>query len=200
MSTTHSLGTDGANIIKKYEGFSLNFYADPKGYPTVGWGHLITMTKTYTPNTTGVASDSILTQAQADALSKSLNLGYTSPITQTRANQFFTSDTSDAVEKINNLTLPEGARFSQSQFDALVSLAFNAPGALKSNDLQAMLKYKQIYPSFVSPLSLDEIDNCSKLVSNAFSYDKNLKPRRNSEATLFCNGRKYTHKYPVYTL
>lgn len=42
-----SLGTDGANLIKKHEGFSLKFYGDPYGYPTVGWGHLITDTKVY---------------------------------------------------------------------------------------------------------------------------------------------------------
>lgn len=38
---TNSLGTKGADIIKESEGFSLKFYGDPKGYPTVGWGHLI---------------------------------------------------------------------------------------------------------------------------------------------------------------
>jgi lysozyme len=37
-------------------------------------------------------------------------------------------------------------------------------------------------------------------VSKAFSYDKNLKTRRNKEATLFCTDMKYTHKYPVYSL
>lgn len=34
----------------------------------------------------------------------------------------------------------------------------------------------------------------------ANSYDRNLQPRRNEEATLFCKGERYTHKYPVYTL
>lgn len=56
-----NLGTDGANLIKSHEGFS---YRDPYGYPT------------------GNPNDSLLTQAQADALSKSLNPGYTSPISQ----------------------------------------------------------------------------------------------------------------------
>lgn len=83
-----SLGTSGANIIKSYEGFSLKFYGDLYGFPTVGWGHLITNTKTYTKNTTGNANDSLLTQAQADALSSSLSLGYTSPISQSKANTF----------------------------------------------------------------------------------------------------------------
>ncbi|GFN31364.1 glycoside hydrolase family protein [Paenibacillus xylaniclasticus] len=75
-----SLGTDGANLIKSHEGFSLKFYGDLKGYPTVGWGHLITKTKVYTANKTGNPNDSLLSQKEADALSKALSLGYTSPI------------------------------------------------------------------------------------------------------------------------
>ncbi|WP_435405860.1 glycoside hydrolase family protein [Paenibacillus riograndensis] len=68
--------------------FSLKFYGDPAGYPTVGWGHLITRTKTYTKNTSGNPKTSLLTQAEANALSSSLNLGYTSPISQSKAKTF----------------------------------------------------------------------------------------------------------------
>ncbi|MEK5357871.1 lysozyme [Paenibacillus sp. FSL L8-0709] len=195
-----SLGTSGANLIKSHEGFSLKFYGDPYGYPTVGWGHLITKTKVYTKNTTGNPNDSLLSQAQADTLSNSLNLGYTSPISQSKANTFFAEDTADAVTAVK-LTLPAGQEFSQSQFDALVSLTFNGgPGVLKTNDVKAMLANPHIYPTFIGPLSASQIDACSKLVSKAFSYDRNLQRRRNEEATLFCKDRKYTHKYPVYTL
>ncbi|WP_074100081.1 lysozyme [Paenibacillus sp. P3E] len=193
-----NLGTGGANLIKSHEGFSLKFYGDPVGYPTVGWGHLITRNRTYTKNTTGNAKDSLLTQAEANALSSSLNLGYTSPISQSKANTFFAEDTADAVTAVNSLSLPS---LSQSQFDALVSLTFNGgPGVLDTKDVKAMLDYKQIYPDFHGPISKNELDTCSKLVSKAFSYDRNLQRRRNQEATLFCKGRKYTHKYPVYTL
>lgn len=144
-----SLGTSGANIIKSYEGFSLKFYGDLYGFPTVGWGHLITNTKTYTKNTTGNANDSLLTQAQADALSSSLSLGYTSPISQSKANTFFTEDTAKAIKAVNNLVPPNGHTFSQSQFDALVSFTFNGgSGVLATGDVQAMLEYQQIYPSF----------------------------------------------------
>ncbi|EKN71155.1 lysozyme [Schinkia azotoformans] len=196
-----SLGTDGANLIKKYEGFSLKFYGDPYGYPTVGWGHLITKTKTYTKNTTGNPNDSLLSQAEADALSKSLNLGYTSPISQAKADTFFANDTVKAVGDVNKLVLPTGCQLSQSQFDALVSLTFNGGSkVLETNDVQVMLATPQIYPNFVGPITPTEIDTCSRLVSKAFSYDRNLQRRRNEEATLFCKGRVYTHKYPVYTL
>ncbi|QDY84690.1 lysozyme [Paenibacillus polymyxa] len=196
-----SLGTGGAKLIKKHEGFSLKFYGDPYGYPTVGWGHLITKSKVFTKNTTGNPKDSLLTQEQADALSESLNLGYTSPISQSKANTFFADDTKSAVAAVNKLTLPTGQRFSQSQFDALVSLTFNAgPRVLETNDVEAMLANPHMYPTFAGKLSKSEIDDCSKLVSKAFSYDRNLQRRRNEEATLFCKGRKYNHKYPVYTL
>jgi|GEM_PF-1425875 GH24 family phage-related lysozyme (muramidase) len=196
-----SLGSSGATLIKSHEGFSLKFYGDPYGYPTVGWGHLITKSKTYTKNTTGNPSDSLLTQAQANALSTSLGLNYTSPISQSQANTFFNDDTASAVKAVNNVTLPAGMSLSQSQFDALVSLTFNAgPGVLNSSDVKNLLSYIMIYSSFQGPRSDVEKDNCSKLVSKAFSYDRNLTRRRNEEATLFCKGQPYTHKYPVYSI
>ncbi|MGN7309180.1 glycoside hydrolase family protein, partial [Bacillus subtilis] len=118
-----------------------------------------------------------------------------------QANTFFINDTASAVAAVNNVTLPAGMSLSQNQFDALVSLTFNAgPGVLNTNDVKNLLAYKLIYSSFQGPRSQVELDNCSKLVSKAFSYDRNLQRRRNEEATLFCKGSGYTHKYPVYTL
>lgn len=199
-NTPLSLGTDGENLIKKHEGFCLKFYGDPYGYPTVGWGHLITKSRKYNENTTGNPEDSILTQAQADALSRDLNLSYTSPISRTYAQTLFDNDTESAVEEVNNLKPPQNCEFSQSQFDALVSLTFNCgPGVLETNDVEAMIASPYIYENF-GQLTPDQSDTCSRLVSKAFSYDRNLQPRRNSEATLFCKGQQYSHKYPVYTL
>ncbi|WP_039832970.1 lysozyme [Paenibacillus sonchi] len=196
-----NLGTGGSTLIKKHEGFSLKFYGDPAGYPTVGWGHLITRTKTYTKNTSGNPKTSLLTQAEANALSSSLNLGYTSPISQAKAKTFFAEDTAEAVAAVNKVVPPTGHKFSQSQFDALVSLTFNGgPKVLETNDVKAMLANPHIYPTFSGPLSASQIDACSRLVSKAFSYEIKLQRRRNEEATLFCKGMKYTHKYPVYTL
>jgi len=189
-----NLSANGVTFMKGHEGLNLKFYADPKGFPTVGYGHLITKSTTYAANTT-------LTQAQADALSKSLGLNYTSPITQSQANTFFTNDTASAVAAVNKVALPAGMSLSQNQFDALVSLTFNAgAGVLSTNDVKALLAYKLIYSSFQGPRSAEELDNCSKLVSKAFSYDSSLQRRRNEEAELFCKGSGYTHKYPVYTL
>ncbi|MBB6018973.1 GH24 family phage-related lysozyme (muramidase) [Paenibacillus sp. JGP012] len=189
-----NLSANGVAFMKGHEGLNLKFYGDIYGYPTVGYGHLITKSKVYTKNTN-------LTQAQADALSKTLGLSYTSPITQSQADTFFSNDTVSAVQAVNNLTLPAGMSLSQNQFDALVSLTFNAgPGVLNTNDVKNLLAYKLIYSSFQGPRSDVEKDNCSKLVSKAFSYDRNLTRRRNEEATLFCKGQPYTHKYPVYSL
>lgn len=42
--------TTGINLIKKHESCSLSVYADANGYPTVGWGHLLSSSRTYTPN------------------------------------------------------------------------------------------------------------------------------------------------------
>lgn len=192
------LSSAGKTLIHGFEGFSLSFYGDPYGYPTVGYGHLISKKYTFKKNTTGLAKDSLLTSAQATQLVKDLSLSYTSPITQTKANAFFDSDTATAVQAVNALTLPTGCSFTQAQFDALVSLTYNCGSdVLKTGDVVAMLASKDI---FASSLTTTKADACSKLVSKAFSYDRNLQTRRNKEATFFCTGKPYTHKYNVYTL
>lgn len=186
---------NGITFIKNHEGCKLNFYADSKGFPTVGYGHLITRSKTYTANTT-------LTATQCKELSDSLHLDYTSPITQTKADTFFAADLKEKAENyVNGLTLPYQQQFSVNQFDALVSLTFNSgQTVLYTNDVKAMLAYEPIYTTYPGNPTATELDTCSRLVSKAFSYDTSLKPRRNDEATLFCTGMAYTHKYPVYTL
>ena len=196
-----TLSTDGKNLIKGHEGFCLKFYGDPKGYPTVGWGHLITKNKVYTKNTTGNPVDSLLTQAQINEVVQYMGLDYTSPITQSKADTFFNNDTASAISAVNGLSLPAGQQLSAAQFDALVSMTFNCgSGVLATSDVVAMLAYAPIFPTYTGSRTTAVNDACSVLVSKAFSYDRNLQRRRNEEATLFCKNATYTHKYPVYTL
>lgn len=193
------LSIRGEKLIQGFEGFCLKFYGDSKGYPTVGYGHLITSKERYKVNTTGNPQDSLLTAAQVSALVKKYNLAYTSPITQSKADEFFEDDVASAVQAVNDIKLPSGCVFSQAQFDAMVSIVFNSGGKiLKTNDMIAMLKMRNIFAW--DGLTSSQCDACSKAVSKAFSYDKSLKPRRNKEAELFCEQKPYTHKYKVYTL
>lgn len=199
-----SLSKKGEKFIKEQEGYSAKFYADSEGYPTVGWGTLLTLSKKYTPNTTGYAPDSALSQKEADALAKKLNLDYTSPISKDKAQELLDAELSKCVKAVNDLDFPSGFVLAQSQFDALVSLVFNCgAGVLETNDVKTLIDTRMIYPGLRGPKPNDEseaLDACSRLVSKAFSYDRNLKNRRNAEARLFCENMKYTHKYLVYTL
>lgn len=164
---------NGIDFIKNEEGERLYVYPDSKGNPTCGYGHLV------------VSGDN-------------LTMGDT--ITQARADEFFLNDLVNSTEgPINELDC--ASELSQNQFDALASIVFNGgSGVLETNDMNDMFNYPEIFPDFYGPLSLDEIDNCSRKVSKAFSYDRSLESRRNREATLFCEGELYTHQYPVYTL
>lgn len=55
-------------------------------------------------------------------------------ITREQAEHFFTADVADAVDAVNVFIGRGVKQFSQSQFDALVSLAFNAGAASISRD------------------------------------------------------------------
>lgn len=164
---------NGIEFIKNEEGHKLYVYPDSKGNPTCGYGHLV------------VSGD---------------NLKMWDTITQEKADEFFSDDLVNSTEgPINELDC--ASELSQNQFDALASIVFNGgSGVLETNDMNDMFNYPEIFPDFYGPLSSNEINNCSIKVSKAFSYDRSLKGRRNREATLFCEGEVYTHKYPVYTL
>lgn len=171
-----SLSINGEKFIKGFEGFCLSFYADSMGYPTVGYGHLITKERTFPKNTTGDANDSKLSKSQAAALVKDFKLSYTSPISREKAESMFEHDVQSAVNAVNDLDLPSGCVLSQNQFDALFSITFNGgAGVLETKDMKAMLKHRKIFAW--DGLTSAECDVCSKLVSKAFSYEKSLKPR-----------------------
>jgi len=194
-----SLSSNGKAFLQGFDTLCLQFYGDSKGYPTVGYGHLISRSYTYTKNTTGNPNDSLLTQTEANNLKQNLNLSYGSPITQAYADTLFTNDTASAIAAVNKLVPTQGGLLTQSQFDALVSLCFNGgSGALQTSDVKALLACPFMFTNLTS--YAHDTDLCSTLVSRAFSYDPSLKTRRNKEATLFCSSLRYTHKYPVYTL
>lgn len=194
-----NLSLNGEKLIQGFEGFCLSFYADTVGYPTVGYGHLITRRRTFRRNTTGDPNDSKLTKAEAAALVKDFKLSYSSPISIDKAESLFLKDVKTAVAAVNAYNkIPSGCVLSQYQFDALVSIVYNGgPGVLDTHDMEAMLTNRKIY---AWNLTSSECDACSKLVSKAFSYDRSLKSRRNKEAEYFCQTKPYTHKYKVYTL
>lgn len=198
MMVETQLSINGEMLIQGFEGFCLSFYADSKGYPTVGYGHLITAKETFAKNTTGNPNDSILSKAQAASLVRKYKLSYSSPVSIDEAESLFLKDVASAVALVNNLNLPAGCILSQHQFDALVSIAYNSGKRIfDTDDMKAMLRNSKI---FAWNLTSAQCDICSRLVSKAFSYDKSLKPRRNKEAAYFCKGKPYTHKYNVYTL
>lgn len=164
---------NGISFIKNEEGCVLTVYEDIYGNLTVGYGHKV------------VSGD---------------NLKFGDMITQARADQFFANDIVTKAENTIN-ALSCASKLGQNQFDALASITYNAgSGVLATNDMKTMFAYNQIFPCFMGPLSPSEVDTCSRLVSKAFSYDRNLQARRNREATLFCTGERYSHIYPVYTL
>jgi lysozyme len=100
------LGERGKKLIKSYETLRLVAYMPtPNDRPTIGWGH-----------TKGVKAGDTCTAEQAE--------------------KWFLEDTAEAVAAVHQLidTLEESANwkgFTQSMFDALVSLAYNAgPGSV----------------------------------------------------------------------
>lgn len=82
--------------IKTMEGFVDHIYADAAGYPTVGYGHLLT---------------------QEDLTSKRFENG----ITEAQGEDLFNQDLVPVEQQVNSLNLI----LTQGQFDALVSFTYN---------------------------------------------------------------------------
>lgn len=90
------VSAEGLNLIKEFEGCQLKVYKDPVGIKTVGYGH------------TG-----------ADV--NSMRVG--TKITQAEADEYLRKDTEKAQADVNSF---DGKyHWTQPQFDALVSFAFN---------------------------------------------------------------------------
>lgn len=93
----HSLSHVGFNLIKGFEGCVLHPYLDTVGVPTIGWG-----STAYEDGRRVTMSDPHIDQARADALFMHMLGKYVA-----------------GINAIVHVTL------TQSQFDALVSLAYN---------------------------------------------------------------------------
>lgn len=184
-----NISSTGKNLIKKYEKLNCSVYGDAAGYPTVGWGHLLSKT---------VYSNYIeknLPTATANSELKKAGLPYTSPITTNQADSLLTKDLKIAVNMVNNLSC--AGTLTQNQFDALTSLIFNYPEAATTHDLITLLHKRETFSNFMGPIDLPAMAN---LVTSAFRITKaggrvqnGLINRRNAEMELFCKGMRYSY-------
>lgn len=92
---------DAYDIIKEWEGLRLKAYLCPAGVPTIGWG------------TTRIDN-------------KPVKLGMT--ITKAQAEMYLRNDVAAVVAEVRKHT-PRIDELTQSQFDAMVSLAYNLGAA-----------------------------------------------------------------------
>ena len=185
--------TTGINLIKKHESCSLSVYADANGYPTVGWGHLLSSSRTYTPN-------KALSNADSKKELVLAGLSSTSSITQSKADHIAVAEgmVNTKNEEVYN-------KMSQNQFDALVSLTFNIPKALFSDDMKTLLGNSRTYSDYGVPFSPSQLEEMAQKVTNAFCFTlangerlRGLVDRRNDEMALFCNGQKYSYNKIPY--
>lgn len=107
------IGTQGIEIIKKFEGLKLKAYKCPVGIPTIGYG------ATFYANKQFVKMGDVITKTQAEELLLML--------------------VSDFAKKVDILV--KGINLKQNQFDALVSFAYNVgPANLANSTLLKKLK------------------------------------------------------------
>lgn len=108
MSKITKTGTEGIELIKRFEGFMSKPYKCPAGIPTIGYG------ATFYPDGKKVTmSDKAITEAEATALLASMLKKF---------EQYVDSYCVDTV--------------TQNQFDALVSFCYNlGPANLKASTL-----------------------------------------------------------------
>lgn len=78
-TTTLSLGKNGLELIKNFEGCVLKVYLDAIGLPTIGYGHLIKPGESFTKITQKEAEDLLKSDAQifVDGVNKLLEVKVT---------------------------------------------------------------------------------------------------------------------------
>lgn len=103
-STARPLAHVGLDLIKTFEGWFPNFYNDPAGYCTIGYGHLI---------------------ALRECSEQDLSL-FDTPLSLAEGLELLDGDTRGA--RIDVQGLVTGAELNENQFAALVSFTFNVGG------------------------------------------------------------------------
>lgn len=152
------------DLIKQFEGFYAEAYLCPAGVPTIGWG-----TTAY-PNGAKVKIGEKCTVVQAQ--------------------EYLDSEVKEKAKEV--AVLLNGKPFTQHQFDALVSFAYNlGTGALKGSTL---LKKALINPNDISIANYKTgennkpaVDSCEflKWVRAGGVVYKGLVRRRAAEADLY---------------
>lgn len=150
----YSISEFGLNFIADHEGIRYNLYNDPVGHCTIGIGHLV-----HKGNCDG-----------SDASEQEFLEG----ITEDRAHELLRSDIAVAERAVNDyVTVP----LTQSQFDALVSFAYNiGSGNFRNSDLLAKLNTGD-YDSVPKELN--------KWIYGGGKVLPGLKTRRSDEGSLF---------------
>lgn len=106
----------GIELIKHFESCRLEPYHDDVGFPTIGWGHLLSHEK------------------WAD-------LSQWKPITQEEADELLSTDLLRYERGVNRLIV---VPLSPGQFNALVSFAFNLGlGALQASTLRRVINRRE---------------------------------------------------------
>lgn len=154
---SYNVSANLVEFVKRYEGLKYSVYADPKGLPTVGYGHLLTAqenaTKTIMIGGLGVSLNSPLTQTQCDTL----------------LSQDLYNDGAVHIQRMVKVPL------TQAQFDALVSFVFNVgQGKLASSTLLKVLNqgnYADVPPELMKWTGIPVL--------------KGLVTRREAEAAMF---------------
>ena len=154
-STDLTTSDQGINFIKQFEGFSSNLYNDAVGHCTIGYGTLV-----HRGNCNGSES-----------------YGFQAGISKQRATELLKQEAGKVEEVINaNVTTP----LSQSQFDSLVSFAYNVgTGAFKKSTLLKKLNNGD-YSAVPKELK--------RWVKGGGKTIQGLVRRRDAEANLFANG------------
>ncbi|KAK9727421.1 hypothetical protein K7432_001860 [Basidiobolus ranarum] len=106
------INNEGLALVKEFEGFYANFYTDPVGIKTIGYGHAC--------HTAGSNCDSIKP-----------------PISEAQGSALLRQDLAQFEKCIRDNT---AASLDTNQFSALVSFAFNLGcGAYRGSDMRTML-------------------------------------------------------------